>query len=83
MSCCDIFFNETLCITFNESIEVKNVSCTTYIETALHGTISWIHRHIIFTTKLLNTTLIHFTWILLLFSEILLHSQRRVYLQCK
>jgi len=37
MSRCDIFFNETLFITFNESMEVKNVSCATGIQTALHG----------------------------------------------
>jgi hypothetical protein len=57
MSCCDIFFNETLFVTFNEGTEVKNVSCATGIQTAWHARLSGIHRHITFLTKLRNTTL--------------------------
>jgi len=83
MSCCNIFFNETLFTTFNESMKEKNVSYATVIQTTLHGRISGIHRHITFITKLLNTTLIHFAWIFLFFSNILLHSRRRICLHCK
>jgi hypothetical protein len=51
MSCCDIFFNETLFITINESTEAQNVSCATGIQTALHGRLSGIHRHLSVVTK--------------------------------